>query len=69
MGHVGHWRQATLRLLSLPYLFLIPLIQFPALDLTGTLSLPDLQEDRSCSENRETSRDTWGEPGWLKSES
>lgn len=54
-------------LLSLPYLFLIPFIQFPALDFMGTLSLPDLQEDRSCSERREMSQDTWAESGWLKS--
>lgn len=44
---MGHWKQADLMVLSLPYLFLIPFIQFPALDLMGTLSLPDLQEDRS----------------------
>lgn len=67
MGHMGHCKQATLMLLSLPYLFLIPFIQVPVLDLTGTLSLPDLQEDCSCSEHREMSQDTWGEPGWLKS--
>lgn len=67
MGHRGHWKQADLMLLSLPYLFLIPFIQVPHLDLTGTLSLPDLQEDRSCNEHREMSQDAWGEPGWLKS--
>lgn len=66
-GPHGILKQANLVLLPLPYLFLIPFVQVPALDLPRTLSLPDLQEDGSCSEHRERSQDTWGEPGRLKS--
>lgn len=61
MGHMGHWKQAALMPMAPSYLFLIPSVQVPVQDHTGTLPLPDLQKHCGCGEHREVSQHTWGE--------